>query len=223
MTAIDLNTTKHHADRLFQRKRLIGFGIPAVIAVYFLYIFFAFDFAGLAQRANLENAVTLASDSWSHKVHVTRDNRSGETTYAVEGERKGRYPDGQRPEWVTGKDVISIDIGGDHIVRYLPQNRTEIDIPGMALIKVQAKGRKLTHNLPEDRPDWISVSDRRIGIVTPEGRITMTGARTEVFNYFPGWELFWFTLDSPYHGQSVASIMFGERLDPARSNINGAL
>ncbi|MDF3415126.1 phosphonate ABC transporter, permease protein PhnE [Sulfitobacter sp. M57] len=223
MTAIDLNTTKQHADRLFQRKRLIGFGIPAVIAVYFLYIFFAFDFAGLAQRANLENAVTLASDSWSHKVHVTRDNRSGETTYAVEGERKGRYPDGQRPEWVTGKDVISIDIGGDHIVRYLPQNRTEIDIPGMALIKVQAKGRKLTHNLPEDRPDWISVSDRRIGIVTPEGRITMTGARTEVFNYFPGWELFWFTLDSPYHGHSVASIMFGERLDPARSNINGAL
>lgn len=223
MTAIDLNTTKQHADRLFQRKRLIGFGIPAVIAVYFLYIFFAFDFAGLAQRANLENAVTLASDSWSHKVHVTRDNRSGETTYAVEGERKGRYPDGQRPEWVTGKDVISIDIGGDHIVRYLPQNRTEIDIPGMALIKVQAKGRKLTHNLPEDRPDWISVSDRRIGIVTPEGRITMTGARTEVFNYFPGWELFWFTLDSPYHGHSVASIMFGERLDPARSNISGAL
>ena len=65
MTA-DLSMTKQAADRLFQRKRMLGFGIPAVIAVYLVYIFFAFDLPGLAQRANLDNAVTLASDSWSH-------------------------------------------------------------------------------------------------------------------------------------------------------------
>ncbi len=223
MTAIDLDTTKLHADRLFQRKRLMGFAMPAVILAYLTYIFFAFDLPGLAGRANMDNAVTLVSDSWSHKVHVTRDNRSGEVSYAVEGERKGRYPEGARPAWVTGDEVITIDLGGNHIVRYLPENRTEIEIPDFPLIEVQAEGRSLKTNLPDDLPDWISASTRRVGITTPEGRITLTGARTEVFNYFPGWELFWFTLDSPYHGQSIAMILFGERLDPARPNISGAL
>ncbi|KIN60078.1 putative phosphonate uptake transporter inner membrane component [Sulfitobacter noctilucae] len=223
MTAIDLNQTKFAAEKLFQRKRLVAFGIPAVIALYLAYIFFAFDLPGLAQRASMDNAVKLASDSWSHKVHVTRDNRSGEVSYAVEGERKGRYPEGQRPDWVSGDEVTTIDLGGDHIVRYLPQNRTEIDIPGFPLIEVQAEGRSLTSNLPEDLPDWISASSRRIGITTPEGRITLTGARTEVFNYFPGWELFWFTLDSPYHGEGLGSILFGKQIDPTRSNVAGAL
>ncbi|MEM9232049.1 MAG: phosphonate ABC transporter, permease protein PhnE [Pseudomonadota bacterium] len=223
MTATDLSVAKQEADKLFQRKRLIGFGIPAVAFAYLVYIFFAFDIPGLAGRANLDNAVTLASDSWSHKVHVTRDNRSGEITYAVEGERKGTYPEGQRPDWVSGDEVITIDLGGDHIVRYLPDNRTEIEIPGFPLIEVQAEGRSLTSNLPADLPDWISASNRRIGITTPEGRITLTGARTEVFNYFPGWELFWFTLDSPYHGQGLGKILFGEQIDPSRSNIAGAV
>jgi phosphonate transport system permease protein len=223
MTAADLNLTKQDADKLFQRKRLIGFGIPAVIFAYLVYIFFAFDIPGLAGRANLDNAVTLASDSWSHKVHVTRDNRSGEITYAVEGERKGTYPEGQRPDWVSGDEVLTINLGGDHIVRYLPDNRTEIEIPGLPMLEVQAEGRSLTSNLPEDLPDWISASNRRIGITTPEGRVTLTGARTEVFNYFPGWELFWFTLDSPYHGQNLGTILFGEQIDPTRSNIAGAV
>lgn len=223
MTVVELHGTKLQAEKLFKRKRLIGFGIPAVIALYLVYIFFAFDLPGLAQRANLENAVTLASDSWSHKVHVTRNNRSGEISYAVEGERKGAYPEGQRPEWVSGDEVITINLGDDHIVRYLPQNRTEVEIPGFQLIEVQAEGRNLTSNLPETPPDWISASNRRIGITTPNGRITMTGARTEVFRYFPGWELFWFTLDSPYHGQGLGTILFGDRLDPERSNIPGAV
>lgn len=223
MTATDLSTTKLEAEKLFQRKRLFGFGIPAVIALYLVYIFFAFDLLGLMQRANMDNAVTLASDSWSHKVHVTRNNRTGEVEYAVEGERKGRYPEGQRPDWVSGEDIITIDLGEGHIVRYLPDNRTEIETPGFPIIKAQAEGRIVTTNLPDDLPDWISASKRRVGITTPEGRITLTGARTEVFNYFPGWELFWFTLDSPYHGQGLGTILFGERLDPARSNISGAI
>jgi len=224
MTATDLSLAKSNADTLFRRKRTMALAIPAVILVYLTYIFFAFDIAGLAGRANFDNAVTLASDSWSHKVHVTRNNRSGEITYAVEGERKGRYPEGQTPEWVTPTDDgITIDLGGDHIVRYLPDNRTEIDVPGFPLIEVQAEGCLLTSNLPADLPDWISASNRRIGITTPKGRITLTGARTEVFNYFPGWELFWFTLDSPYHGHGLGTILFGDQLDPTRGNVAGAL
>ncbi|MFK7878360.1 phosphonate ABC transporter, permease protein PhnE [Roseobacter sp.] len=223
MTAVDLNAIKRATDKRFQGKRMLGFGIPAVVTVYLVYIFFAFDLPGLAQRANLDNALTLASDSWSHKVHVTRDNSSGEITYAVEGERKGTYPVGQRPDWVGGTETLTIDLGSGYIVRYQPDNRTEIEIPGFPLIKLQAKDRRVTSNLRENLPDWISASDRRIGITTPEGRITMTGARTEVFNYFPGWELFWFTLDSPYHGQSLGTILFGEQLDAERSNIAGAV
>ena len=223
MTALDINVVKADANQLFQRKKWVAFAFPAIIFAYFIYIFFAFDIAGLAGRANWNNAITLASDSWSHKVHVTRDNRSGEVSYAIEGERKGTYPDGQRPNWVSGDEVTTIDLGADHIVRYLPENRTEIDIPGFPLIKVQAEGRQLTSNLADDVPDWISVSNRRIGITTPEGRITLTGARTEVFNYFPGWELFWFTLESPYHGQSFTNIVFGDRIDPERANIAGAV
>ncbi|QFU09565.1 Phosphate-import permease protein PhnE [Rhodobacteraceae bacterium THAF1] len=223
MTAIDLETTRFATANLFKRKRLKAVGLLGVVILYLTYVFFAFDVPGLAGRANLNNAVTLASDSWSYKVHVTRDNRSDETTYAVEGERKGEYPEGQRPDWVSGEDVLTIDLGADHIVRYLPDARTEVEIPGFPLIAVQAEGRTLVTNLPDEVPDWISASDRRIGITTPEGRITMTGSRTEVFNYFPGWELFWFTLDSPYHGQGLLSILFGDRIDPARPNIVGAV
>ncbi|KQI67465.1 phosphonate ABC transporter permease [Loktanella sp. 3ANDIMAR09] len=228
MTATDINTdlsaAKHRAEGLFRRKRMFALGVPSVIGAYLIYIFFAFDLPGLAQRASLENAITLAADSWSHKVHVNRDNRSGEITYAIEGERKGTYPDGMRPDWVSGtEDALTIDLGAGHIVRYLPDRVTEIDVPGFQRITVQAEGRSLTSNLPDDLPDWISATTRRIGITTPEGRITLTGSRSEVFNYFPGWELFWFTLDSPYYGQGLTAILFGDRIDPARSNIAGAV
>jgi phosphonate transport system permease protein len=222
MTATGMELAKHGADALFKRKRMFAFGVPAAILLYLIYIFFAFDVSGLVQRANMTNAMTLASDTWSHKVHVTRDNRSGEVSYSVEGERKGRYPEGQRPDWVTGDDITTIDLGEGHVVRYLPENRTEIEIPGFPMINAQAEARRVQSNLPADLPDWISATERRISITTPEGRITLTGARTEVFNYFPGWELFWFTLDSPYSGHGLGEILFGERLDPTSSNISGA-
>lgn len=223
MTTADLTLAKAQADTLFQRKKFWAFAIPGIVLVYFAYVFFAFDIAGLAKRANWDNAVTLASDSWSYKVHVTRSNRSGEIEYAIEGERKGTYPEGERPDWVSGTDIVTVDLGGDTFVRLLPGNRTEIDIPGFGVIEAQASGRQVTTNLGSDIPDWISASDRRVAIKTPEGRVTMTGSKTEVFNYFPGWELFWFTLDSPYHGVSLSQILFGPQIDPARGNITGAV
>lgn len=223
MTATEVGLIKDRAEGAFRRKRLLALTIPAIIAAYFVYIFFAFDISGLAQRANWSNAVTLMSDSWSHKVHVTRDNRSGEVSFAVEGERKGRYPENMRPDWVTGDEILTIDLGDGHAVRYLPDARTEIVIPGFPPIEARTEGRRVVTNLPDELPDWISASDRRVGITTPEGRITLTGARTEVFNYFPGWELFWFTLDSPYHGKTIGEILFGDRIDPERGNVAGAL
>ena len=223
MTATELSLAKSSAETLFARKRIAAFAWPGIVLAYFVYIFFAFDVAGLAQRANWDNAVTLASDSWSYKVHVTRDNRSGDIDYAVEGERKGAYPPGQRPDWVSGDEIVTIDLGGGVITRLLPDRRTEVDIPGFGLIEAEAADRDVTTNLPDEVPDWINASDRRVAITTPEGRITITGSKTEVFNYFPGWELFWFTFDSPYHGQGLTRILFGAQIDPDRGNISGAI
>ncbi|MEM6339767.1 MAG: phosphonate ABC transporter, permease protein PhnE, partial [Pseudomonadota bacterium] len=64
MTNAELTLAKSQADTLFGRKRQIARAVPAIILAYFVYIVFAFDIAGLAQRAKLENAVILASDSW---------------------------------------------------------------------------------------------------------------------------------------------------------------
>jgi phosphonate transport system permease protein len=223
MSTVELNLAKENAGKLFRRKRWIAFAIPAVIAVYFAYIFVAFDVAGLAQRAKLDNAVTLASDSWSYKVHVSRSNATGVIDYAVEGERKGRYPEGERPDWVTGEEIVTIDLGKGHIVRLLPEKQTEIEIPGFGRVEARVEGREVITNLQGELPEWINASPRRVTLKTPEGRITLTGTKTEVFNYFPGWELFWFTLDSPYHGQSIVKLIFGPRIDPARSNLIGAV
>ncbi len=218
-----LGSAKDAADRLFQRKRLFNFGLPAIVLAYLVYIFFAFDIAGLAQRARLDNAVTLASDSWSYKTHVTRDHRSGDIAYAIEGERKGMYPEGMRPDWVSDAgDTTVVDLGDGHVVRILPENRTEYDVPGFGTIEAHFDGGRIVTNLGDTPPDWINAGDRRVAITTDAGRVTITRSKTEVFRYFPGWELFWFTLDSPYYGKSFAQIVFGEQWDPDRGNIEGA-
>ncbi|MFT5047192.1 MAG: phosphonate transport system permease protein [Porticoccaceae bacterium] len=223
MIAAELSVIQSDTYTKIMRKHRLSVAVPVLVSIYFMYIFFAFDIPGLAQRANWDNALILASDSWSHKVHVTRTNRTGEMSYAVEGERKGAYPDGQRPDWVSGNDIVTVNLGAGHVVRFLPDARTEIDVPGYGLIKAQANGRKITTNLGADSPAWINASERRVAIKTPEGRVTITGSKTEVFNYFPGWELFWFTFDSPYHGESFSKIVFGSRLDPERNNLLGAV
>ena len=84
--------------RQFDRKRRLAFAIPAAIIAYLLYAAISFDVAGIAQRARFDNAAILLSDFWSHKTHVTRDNRSGSVTVAIEGEAKGTYPEGMLPD-----------------------------------------------------------------------------------------------------------------------------
>ncbi len=87
------------AEALFVRKRRVAFALPVAILLYLAYVFSAFDVAGLWERARMDNAMTLIRDSYSHKTHVTRDNATGEITYVIEGERRGRYPEGDRPDW----------------------------------------------------------------------------------------------------------------------------
>ncbi|MFQ6550579.1 phosphonate ABC transporter, permease protein PhnE [Aestuariibius sp. 2305UL40-4] len=214
---------RDRATALIRRKRLIAFSIPTALLVYFSYIFFAFDIPGLAERARLDNAVLLASDSWSYKTHITRDNRSGSVEYAIEGERKGEYPDGQRPDWVTEDgETVTIDLEDGHVVTFLPENGVIYEIPDWGTFEARLDGRDIVTNLGEDIPDWINASSARIAIRTEGGRLTLTRSRTEVFRYFGGWELFWFTLDSPYHGTSPGQILFGDQIDPDRPNLAGA-
>jgi phosphonate transport system permease protein len=205
-----------------RKRRLTAFAVPAVILVYLTYIFFAFDVAGIASRARLDNAAILLSDFWSHKTHVTRDNRSGDVVIAIEGEAKGTYAAGTAPDWVTlGNGVTKVNLGGGHLVTYDAAGARYV-VPGYGTIDIRPDGGKLAMNAPQPIPEWISVSDNRIAVTTDAGRFNYTRSKVETFKYEPGWELFFFTLDSPFHGTGVFELagmaVSGDRVDPARSN-----
>jgi phosphonate transport system permease protein len=211
-------------NKLLLRKRMIAFGAPAAILLYFIYIFFAFDFMGLAERARMDNARILLSDFISHKTHVTRENRSGNIRIAIEGEAKGAYPAGMTPEWVTlAGDVTQITLLDGHGVTMTGTDRVSYSYPGYGVVEIAVVGGQVQLTTPDGQiPNWISASDTRVAITTDAGRLSMTRARTEVFRYSYGWELFWFTLDNPFYGKSfgelVALSVAGDRIDPAQSN-----
>ncbi|MGJ8546218.1 MAG: phosphonate ABC transporter, permease protein PhnE [Sulfitobacter sp.] len=190
---------------MFQRKRLFAFAVPLLVLAYFVYIFFAFDMAGLPERISLKNTQTLVSDTYSYKTHVNRDNRNGEIEIAIEGERKGRYEPGAAPDWVVLGDDTVVDLGAGHVVILGAQTR--YDIPGYGLVTATPDKSGVNAVLPDGPvPDFISASKNRLAITTDAGRLTVTRNRAEVFKYNYGWELFFFTLDSPYHGMGPAAL-----------------
>ncbi len=208
--------------RSFRKRRMISYAVPAVILLYLTYAFFAFDVPGLASRARLDNAAILLSDFWSHKTHVTRDNRTGSVEVAIEGEGKGTYAPGRFPEWVkvTG-DVTTIDLGDGNIVTY-DADGARMVIPDYGTIDISPVDGKLVLDALQPTPDWISVSDNRISVTTDAGRFNYSRSKVETFKYEPGWELFFFTLDSPFHGMGIGELvstaLTGDRVDPAQSN-----
>ncbi len=206
-TDLGIEGLKSETDRLFARKRIINFALPVLVLLYLGYVFFAFEIPALWQKASIENARTLVSDSYSYKTHVTRDNRDASVSIAIEGERKGAYPDGMSPEWVSLGETTVIDLEDGHIVRFGPES-IEYDIPGYGLVRATPNRSKgVQAELPAGPvPEWINVSKNRLAIKTEAGRLTVTRNRSEVFRYFTGWELFFFTLDSPYHGMSLPDL-----------------
>ncbi|KNX42728.1 Phosphate-import permease protein PhnE [Roseovarius tolerans] len=218
------------ASGFFRRKRLMAFAVPAVILAYFVYIFFAFDIPGLADRARMDNARILVADSYSYKTHVTRDNRTGDLTIAVEGENKGTWPEGRSPDWVSVESEERTRVALKHGHEVLIDGSTlRYDVPGYGLITAEVSRREgVTLDLPTDKvPDWISASNARVDITTEGGRVTLTKARTEVMRYAFGWELFWFTLDSPFYGKSfgelVGLVVSGDRVVEGKSNLAAIL
>ena len=226
MTAIADAAPGFDAVAHIRRKRIAALAVPMVILAYFVYIFFAFDIMGLAERARMDNARILVADSYSYKTHVTRDNRIGGVRVAVEGERKGTWPEGESPGWVTlegeGRTRVALKDGHEVVI---DGDTLRYDVPGYGLITAEVSRREgVALSLPtETPPDWISVSSSRVNITTDGGRVSITKARTEVMRYHFGWELFWFTLDSPFHGKSFFELaglaVSGERLVEGRSNL----
>jgi phosphonate transport system permease protein len=193
--------------------------------VYFIYIFFTFDILGISERAKLDNAVTLVSDSFSHKTHVVLDNRRQTYAIAIEGEKKGTYPKGMKPAWVRfeGKDA-RVDLEDGYNVAFTGTT-VRFVVPDYGVIEATPTRRQIDITLPTDKPvpTWISASRTRLSVTTPNGRVAVTKARTVIYRYQMGWELFLFTLDSPFYGKSLGALMSlafsGERVVPARSNL----
>jgi phosphonate transport system permease protein len=207
----------------FDRKRRVAFAIPAVILAYLLYAAISFDLAGLAQRARFDNAAILLSDFWSHKTHVTRDNRTGAVEVAIEGETKGTYPEGMLPAWVTiAGDVTTIDLGTGHVVTYDAAGARFV-VPDYGTIDIRPVDGKPVMTAPEPIPDWISVAENKVSVTTEAGRFSYSRSKVETFKYQAGWELWFFTLDSPFYGKSLGELVslgvVADRIDPDRSNI----
>jgi phosphonate transport system permease protein len=223
MTAAALSPSlADSVTRTFAHRTRIAFAIPLAIIAYLIYAAISFDVAGLVQRARMDNAAILLSDFWSHKIHVSRDNRSGEVAISVEGENRHVYAPGKSPDWVTlGDGVTTIDLGNGHVVTYDAAGARYF-IPGYGTVDIRPEAGKLVMSLPGPVPDWINASDTRVTVTTNAGRFTYTRSKVETFRYFAGWELFFFTLDSPFYGKSFIDLVqlatVGDRLDPARSN-----
>ena len=207
----------------FVRKTFFAFAVPVVILLYLVYAAISFDVASVVQRARMDNAAILLSDFMSYKTHVSRDNRSGEVSVAIEGENKGTYPPGMLPEWVTiDGGVTRIDLGDGNLVTYDAAG-ARYDVPGYGTIDIAPDGGKLRLTAPEPLPDWINASNSRVTVTTDAGRFTYTRSKVETFKYQPGWELFFFTLDSPFYGKGIGGLvalsLWGDRVDPSMPNI----
>ncbi len=221
---LDIAVHKAAADKALARKRLYSIGVPVLVMVYLAYVFFAFDMPGIAARAKLENARILLADTYSYKTHVERDNRRHELKVAIEGEAKGTYAAGKWPDWVRQDgDATVIDLGNGHVVRFDP-DAVRYDVPGYGLVTVWQKPDGVSLETPPGPlPDWINASDTRIALATSAGRLTVTRNRAEVFRYSFGWELFWFTLDSPFYGKTPGELLelaaWGEPVRDGQSNL----
>ncbi|MBI1169936.1 phosphonate ABC transporter, permease protein PhnE [bacterium] len=203
----------------FSRRRRVAFAIPVVIILYLIYAVFAFDLPGVIARARMDNAAILLSDFWSYKIQVTRDNRSDRVLSTVEGD--ARYT--VHPDWVTeANGVTTVDLGAGNVVTYDADGARYV-VPGYGTIDIRSQRGKLVLTAPQPLPDWISASDTRVGVTTPAGRFNYTRSKVETFRYFPGWEMFFFTPESPFFdksvGQVVALALWDDRVDPAQSNL----
>lgn len=230
MSTIDMITApddpRAAITRLFARKRIISLGLPAAVLVYLVYVFFAFDVPGIAQRARMDNAAILLNDVWSHKTHVVQDARSGAITVAIEGEAKGRYPEGRFPDWVqTGEgETARVDLGRGQVAEIRDRALT-VTLPGGQVITARPGPDGVAAVLPDDLPAGmrVNVGPNRVQVHLDGVRVLVTRSKIELMRYFPGWEMFWFDLDSPFHymgwGERIGLVFSDDQVRPGQSNL----
>ncbi|TNH39676.1 phosphonate ABC transporter, permease protein PhnE [Paracoccus haeundaensis] len=220
-------TLQDRTIRIMDRRRRMALAVPALILAYLVYAAITFDLAGLAQRARLDNAAVLMADTVSHKIHVTRDNRRDALSVSVEGSARATFAPDRLPDWVAAQGSRTvIDLGAGHVVTY-DGPRTTYDIPDYGPVTLTV-GDGVTLDTPDGQvPAFINASPARVTITSDQGRVTATRARTETLRYFWGWEMFFFDLSSPLAGlsagQVAAAVLWGDRINPARSNLSLAL
>ncbi|MFB9224162.1 phosphonate ABC transporter, permease protein PhnE [Paracoccus cavernae] len=203
------------AQALIRKRSLRAMAVPAGILAYLVYVFFAFDLAGLAGRARLDNAALLMRDFWSYKTHVTLDNRSDLVTTAIEGSRKMTYPAGEEPAWITREgSATRVEIPQAEVV--LAPGRVEVLREGFTPITILPARSGITWEGITGSEDWVSASASRVDLTIGSSRVSVTKNRAEVMRRFAGWELFFFTLDSPYHGQGPLALAGTALSDPAQ-------
>ncbi len=214
MTAM---TLQDHPIRIMDRKRRIALAVPALILAYLVYAAISFDLAG---RARLDNAAVLMADTVSHKIHVTRDNRRAALSVSIGGNARATFAPDRLPNWVAAQGSRTvIDLGAGHVVTY-DGPRTTYDIPGYGPVTLTV-GDGITLDTPDGQvPAFINAGPARM-------TVTATRARTETMRYFWKWEMFVFDLSSPFTGMSAgqvsATALWGDRIDPAQSNLSLAL
>lgn len=190
-----------------RRKSITIFSVLVALVAYMIYLYVAFDISGLAQKASLDKAKLLVKDSYSYKVHVTRDNRNGSVEVKVEGESKGAYPENTAPNWIELGETTTIDLGNGHSVEYRPKEIV-YSVPDFGVITATASRKGVEAVIPEKEfPGNINQSKNRLAITTESGRLTITRNKTEVFRYFNGWELFFFSLESEYFDEKFTTLL----------------
>ncbi|MBY8974726.1 phosphonate ABC transporter, permease protein PhnE [Rhodobacteraceae bacterium NNCM2] len=212
-------------ERFIRRKQIVGFLIPLGILAYLVYAHFAFDVAGLIDRAKPEKAMTLISDMVSYKIVATKDNRGGDISVAVEGERTSTFV--TPPDWVTiDGDKADIDLGAGYSVKFT-EDGALFDVPDfgtIGLVVDRRKGVQVTYPEGKEQPDWVSASKNRFDARPGGRRVVATKARIEAQRTFWGWEEFFFTVNNPLYGKSVVEVagtaFSPDRLDPEISNIH---
>ncbi|HHX90012.1 MAG TPA: phosphonate ABC transporter, permease protein PhnE, partial [Paracoccus sp.] len=208
----------------FRRRQAFAFAVPVLLLAYLAYVFVAFDIPGTAQRVRTDNATMMLADAVGYKIHVTQDNRRGGLAVSYEGSRRATFAPEQIPGWIRTEGARSrIELGGGHVVTYDgPVIGYEIPDYGRAVITV---GEPIALEMPLERdfPGQVNASDNRVVLTTGEGRLTVTRSRADTFRYFPGWELFFFDLRSPFQFMTWAeigtAIFSAERVYPEHSNL----
>ena len=195
-------------DRLMQRKRLISILLPLAVIAYLVVVYFALGIPAAVEKAKWKNGSILIADSMSYKTILERSNRTGQVKVSIENEKSGTYGDDNWPDWIARDDeIINVTLDGDVKV-VIDDDKVTLDMPDYGVISTTVSRRGLETRYPDGAtpPDWVNASKTRLTATLPDGRLTITKSKTTVYKYSAGWELFFFTMDSPYYGKSWGEI-----------------